>query len=79
MSEVGTIRLDLAKNVLRAHGADALGTVMFRKKLRRDDVLRFLAAQPACTVAMEAFGGSHYWAREIARLGHDIRLIARAM
>ena len=76
MSEVSTIGLDLAKNVFHAHGADASGTVMFRKKLRRDHVLRFLATQPTCTVAMEACGGSHYWAREIAKLGHDIRLIA---
>ncbi|WP_254026723.1 IS110 family transposase, partial [Mesorhizobium ventifaucium] len=48
----------------------------FRKKLRRDHVLRFLAAQPACRVAMEACAGGHYWAREIAKLGHDVRLIA---
>lgn len=50
--------------------------MLFRKKLRRDHVLRFLAAQPACTVAMEACAGSHYWARELAKLGHDVRLIA---
>lgn len=49
---------------------------MFRKKLRREQVLRFLATQPACTVAMEACAGSHYWSREIAKLGHDVRLIA---
>jgi len=76
MLEVSTIGLDLAKNVFHAHGADASGTVMFRKKLRRDHILRFLAAQPACTVAMEACGGRHYWAREIAKLGHNVRLIA---
>jgi transposase len=76
MLEVSTIGLDLAKNVLQAHGADASGTTLFRKKLRRDHVLGFLAAQPACTVAMEACAGSHYWAREIAKLGHDVRLIA---
>lgn len=76
MLEVNTIGLDLAKNLFQAHGADASGTVMFRKKLRRDQVLRFLADQPACTVAMEACAGSHYWAREIAKLGHEVRLIA---
>jgi transposase len=76
MSEVSTIGLDLAKNVFQMHGADASGAVLFRKKLRRDQVLKFLAAQPACTVAMEACASSHYWAREIARLGHEVRLIA---
>ncbi|MET3583874.1 transposase [Mesorhizobium robiniae] len=68
--------MDLAKNLFQAHGSDALGAVLFRKKLRRDHVLEFLASQPACTVAMEACAGSHYWAREIAKLGHDVRLIA---
>ncbi|TIS85960.1 MAG: IS110 family transposase, partial [Mesorhizobium sp.] len=76
MLEVNTIGLDLAKNVFQAHGSDASGTVLFKKKLRRDHVLRFLAAQPASTVAMEACAGGHYWAREIAKLGHDVRLIA---
>jgi transposase len=75
MSEVSTIGLDLAKNVFQAHGADASGAVVFRKKLRRDRVLKFLGAEPACTVAMEACASSH-WGREIAKLGHEIRLIA---
>lgn len=76
MLEVNTIGLDLAKNVFQAHGANGSGTVLFRKKLRRDQVLRFFADQPACTVAMEACAGSHYWAREIVKLGHEVRLIA---
>lgn len=76
MFEVNTIGLVLAKNVFQAHRANGAGTVLFRKKLRRDQVLRFLADQPACTVAMEACAGSHYWAREIAKLGHEVRLIA---
>lgn len=76
MLEVSIIGLDLAKNVFYAHGSDASGATLFRKKLRRDHVLRFLAEQPACTVAMEACAGSHYWAREIAKLGHGVRLIA---
>jgi transposase len=68
--------LDLAKNVFQVHGANASGAVVFRKKLRRDRVFKFLAAQPACTVAMEACASSHYWGREIAKLGHEVRLIA---
>ena len=75
MGEVSTIGLDLAKSVFQAHGADASGAVVFRKKLRREQVLAFFANQPRCLVAMEACGGGHYWAREIARLGHQIRLI----
>jgi transposase len=70
--------LDLAKSVFQVHGADASGAVLFRKKLRRHQVLIFFAAQPPCTVAMEACASSHHWAREIGRLGHQVRLIPPA-
>ena len=79
MSKVSTIGLDLAKNVFQVHGADVAGAVVFRKRLRRPSVLQFFALQPQCTVAMEACAGSHYWGREIARLGHDVRLIPHLM
>ena len=75
MSNARTIGLDLAKHVLQAHGADQAVRVVFRKRLRRDKVLEFFASQPRCLVAMEACGGAHYWAREISRLGHEVRLI----
>ncbi|RWB28230.1 MAG: IS110 family transposase [Mesorhizobium sp.] len=78
MTEVSTIGLDLAKNVFQAHGASAAGEVLFRRKLRRDQVLGFFAAQPPCLVAMEACPGAHYWGREIGKLGHTVRLIAPA-
>ena len=78
MTEVSTIGLDLAKNVFHAHGADAAGAPVFRKKLRRDQVLAFLAAQPPCRVAMEACPGAHHWGRAIAKLGHEVKLIAPA-
>ena len=78
MDEVSTIGMDLAKSVFQLHGADAAGAVVFRKKLRRSQVLSFLAAQPPCTVAMEACSSSHYWAREISTLGHTVRLIPPA-
>ena len=76
MAEITTVGLDLAKNVFQAHGADASGRAVLRKKLRRDQVLAFFAQLPACVVAMEACGSSHYWARELAKLGHEVRLIA---
>ena len=76
MREVSTIGLDLAKRVFQAHGADASGAVQFSKRLRRDQLLIFFAAQPPSVVAMEACGSGHYWAREIAKLGHKTQLIA---
>jgi len=78
VSEVSTIGLDLAKRVFQAHGADACGRVVFRKRLRREQVLTFFAGQPACVVAMEACSSAHYWARAIGELGHVVRLIPPA-
>jgi len=76
--EITTIGLDLAKNVFQAHGATAAGAVGFRKKLRREQVLAFFSAQLHCLVAMEACASSHFWAREIGKLGHEVRLIPPA-
>ncbi|MET4213831.1 hypothetical protein [Bradyrhizobium sp. LA2.1] len=57
-------------------GADASEAMLFCKKLRREEVLKILAGQPACMVAIEACASSDYWDREIARLGHEVRLMA---
>src|SRR5215469_14594500 len=76
MAQVTTIGLDIAKHVVQAHGADAAGQVLFRKRNTRAKLLGFLAAQARCVVAMEACAGARYWAREIAKLGHHVRLIA---
>ena len=78
MSEITTVGLDLAKNVFQAHGADASGRAVLRKKLRRDQVLSFFSQLPRCVVAMEACGGAHFWGREIGKLGHEVRLIPPA-
>ena len=52
--------------------------VVFRKRLVRAKVLEFFAGQPPCLVALEACGGAHYWARELGKLGHTVRLIPPA-
>ena len=78
MKYVSTIGLDLAKHVFQVHGADMAGSPLFNRKLRRSEVLRFFEKLPPCLVGMEACGGAHYWAREIANLGHDVRLIPPA-
>src|SRR4051794_24862223 len=76
MNPVSTVGLDLAKCIFQLHGADSAGAVVFRKKLRRGQLLAFLATLPPCTVAMEACASAHYWGREIAKLGHTVKLIA---
>ena len=75
MKQITTIGLDLAKQIFQVHGADADGSPVFNRRLRRAEVLTFFEKQPSCLVGIEACGSSHYWAREIAARGHDVRLI----
>ena len=72
---ITTIGLDLAKSIFQVHGVDAKGAVGVRKTLRRSQVLSFFSKLPPCLVGIEACGTSHYWAREIARFGHEVRLM----
>ena len=78
MSEVIIIGLDIAKYVFHVHGADERGRVIFSKRISRGKLLDFFAAQPNCTVALEACGGAHHWARQLTQLGHEVRLIPPA-
>ena len=75
MEEVITIGVDLAKNVFQLHGVDGDGKVVIRRQLRRGRVLPFFEKQPRCLVGMEACATAHHWAREIGKLGHEVRLM----
>lgn len=75
MNEVSIIGLDLVKTVFQAHGAGAGGLVIFRRKLSRVQLLKYLTQQPSCVVAMEACASAHHWGRVIGDLGHEVRLI----
>jgi transposase len=73
--QITTIGLDIAKNVFQVHGIDAAEKVVVRKQLRRGQVMKFFAALPPCLVGMEACATAHYWARELTKLGHEVRLM----
>ncbi len=67
--------IDLAKSVLQVHGVDASGQVVVQRQLRRGQVLKFFAKQPPALIGMEACGSAHYWARELSKLGHEVKLM----
>lgn len=73
--EVTTIGLDLAKNVFQVHGITDSGKVAFNRALRRAQVLSFFEKLEPCLVGIEACGTSHHWARELIKLGHNVKLI----
>jgi transposase len=76
MSDVTIIGVDLAKCVFQLYGAHNDGSVAFRKKLSRDQILAFFTQQPGCVVAMEACATAHGWGCEFEKLGRVVRLIA---
>lgn len=78
MGEIATIGLDLAKNVFQVHGTDAQGKAVIRRRLHRAEVLEFFAKVEPCLVGMEACATAHHWARQIAGLGHQVRLMPPA-
>jgi transposase len=73
--QITTLGLDIAKNVFQVHGIDAAENVVVRKQLRRSQVLVFFKALPSCLIGMEACATAHYWARELTKLGHEVRLM----
>lgn len=76
MTKDTMIGVDLAKSVFQLHGASMTGQLKFRKKLSRQGFAEFMFRQPPAVVVMEACGSAHYWAREMSRLGHEVKLIA---
>ena len=73
--QVITIGIDLAKHVFQVHGVDANDKVAFNKPLRRAQMLPYFAKLAPCLIGMEACASAHYWARELKKLGHDVRLM----
>ena len=75
MHQITTIGIDLAKSVFQVHGVDTEGAIVVKRKLRRAQVLTFFAGLEPCLVGMEACAGAHFWARELAALGHEVRIM----
>lgn len=75
METIATIGLDIAKSVFQVHGINAEGEVAMRRRLSRGRAIAFFSKLPRCLVGIEACNTSHYWARQLIALGHDVRLM----
>jgi transposase len=73
--QVTTVGLDVAKHVFQLHGADAQGRPVLKRRPAREKVLESFATLPPCLVGLEACAAAHYWARELRKLGHEVRLM----
>jgi transposase len=78
MTTITTIGLDIAKTTFFVHGMDAAGRAIVKKELKRDKVVEFFKSQAPCVVGLEACASAHHWGREIAKFGHEVRLIPPA-
>lgn len=73
--DIKVIGVDIAKRYFQVHGIDAEGSVVLRRKLTRDLFLKLFSSLPSCLIGIEAGSGAHHWARELGKLGHDVRLM----
>lgn len=74
--KVMTYGLDIAKRVFQVHTVDAATGEIDRRTLKRNQVLKYFANREPGVVAMEACGSAHHWARQLSKIGHQVRLIA---
>lgn len=74
------VGLDIAKSVFQVHTVDMGTGEIVNVQLKRAKVLEYFANRAPCLIGIEACGGAHHWARELAAQGHRVRLIhARAV
>ena len=76
MKDLTVIGIDIAKNVFQIHGADSHGKRLIKKRISREGFIRFMANVPVCLVGMEACGSAHFWAKELIKLGFDVKLMS---
>lgn len=74
--KIKRIGIDLAKQVFQVHGVDGQERVVLKRQLRRQQVLAFFGKIEPCLIGMEACASAHYWARELMKLGHSVKLMA---
>ena len=75
MVDVRVIGLDIAKSVFQLHGLDDAGATVLQKRLTRARMLPYFEKLAPCLIGIEACATSHYWARELTRLGHEVKLM----
>jgi transposase len=73
--ELTVVAIDIAKKVFQLHWVEPETGVIERLKLKRAQLLPWMANRQPSVVMMEACGGAHEWGRQLFKLGHDVRLL----
>lgn len=69
------VGIDIAKHLMQVHFIDEHTGEVVDKQIKRDALLEYFSNRELCLIGMEACGGSQYWARELEKLGHTVRLL----
>lgn len=75
MTKIARVGIDTSKSLFQLHGVDAGEEVVLQKQVRRGALVDFLGKLEPTVIGIEACGGSHYWARELEKLGHRVILL----
>jgi transposase len=76
VNKVTTLGIDLAKSVFQLHGVDSTGKVVWRREVRRPQLMKLVAQLEPCLIGIEACGGANYWARRFAEFGHQVKMMS---
>ena len=76
MNKVTTLGIDLAKTVFQLHGVDLTGKFVWRREVRRAQLMKIVAQLEPCLIGIEACGGANYWARRFAEFGHQVKMMS---
>lgn len=69
------VGVDIAKSVFQVHHIDQETGEILNRQIKRAKFLEYFANRPCCLIGMEACGGAHHWARELVRMGHQVKLM----
>jgi transposase len=70
------VGVDIAKRVFQLHWVEADTGEMVSVQLKRERFLEHFANRVPCLIGIEACGGSQHWARELRKLGHEMKLLS---
>jgi transposase len=76
VNKVTTLGIDLAKTVFQLHGVELTGKVVWRREVRRAQLMKIVAQMEPCLIGIEACGGANYWARRFAEFGHQVKMMS---
>ena len=69
------VGIDIAKNVFQVHYVVEETGEIVNKPIRRAGFLEYFANRAPCLIGMEACGGAQHWARQLTRMGHQVKLM----